>query len=355
MYLEQLKFVRFRCFAELSVKDFAPVNCLIGDNGAGKTNLLEGIYLLSSGRGFRTADRRELALRGSDGFYLGGVFDGEKIEKLVSEKKKKLTVSERDIGVHELRAYNPIVVFNPGDIFLATGSSEVRRRFFDSAISLRDPGYMPHLLTYERALRQRNASLKKDPRNAGLWDGVLIQSGAELIKRRIAFAKLLVPKIEALYGELAGGKASLKYFNNFSLSSSIEDSLKEAMAQAKTADLRIRHTTKGPHRDDVSIYIDGLPAALSGSQGQNRTLAFAMKLGSVEIVEESLGRKPILLVDDALLETDASKRKRIFEKMRSMGLQVFLTATDAAFFNFIDKKEARFFDFREGQVQSIRP
>lgn len=336
MYLEQLKFIRFRSFAELLLKDFAPVNCFIGENGSGKTNILEGIYLLSSGRGFRTSVLKELALRDTDGFYLGGVFDGEKIEKLASENKKKLTVSEREIGVHELRTYNPIVVFNPGDIFLASGSSEVRRRFFDSAIALRDPSYTPHLLTYERALRQRNASLKKDPRNAGLWDSILIQSGAELIKKRIAFAKLLVPKIEALYGELAGGKASLKYFNNFSLKASIEDSLREALEQSKQNDLRLRHTAKGPHRDDVSIYIDGLPAALSGSQGQNRTLAFAMKLGSVEIVEETLGRKPILLIDDALLETDSAKRKRIFNKMRTMGLQLFLTATEKSFFDFIE-------------------
>lgn len=346
MYLETVKFINFRSFKELSLQDFGWVNCLFGENGAGKTNFLEGVYLLSSGRGFRTSDRKELALRGEEAFYLAGIFDGEKIEKQVGEKKKKLMVSEKEIGACELRTYNPIVVFNPSDIFLATGSSDTRRRFFDSAIALLDASYMEQLMSYEKAIRQRNSSLKKDPSHADIWNPILIQAGAELIKKRITFAKQLVPKVEHLYEELAGGKASLKYFNNFSIPDNrIEEALKEALAQNKQHDLRMRHTTKGPHRDDVSIYINDVPAALSGSQGQNRTLAFAMKLGSVEIVEEKLGRKPILLVDDALLETDSVKRKRIYKKMRSMNLQMFLTATSKDFFDFTEN-EGLFFEFK---------
>ena len=349
MNLEELKLVQFRSFPELTLKGFDTINALIGENGSGKTNVLEAIYLLSSGRGFRTSDRKELATRGHDDFYLSGVFDGEKIEKFIGEKKKKILVNENPMGAGDLRSYNPIVVFNPSDIYLSSGSSGIRRRFFDSAIALIDPTYTEQLLAYERALRQRNASLKKDPANADIWNPALIQNGSELIKKRIQFTKKLVPKIERLYEEFAGGIASLKYFNNFSIEEGIEKSLTMALTSHKSLDLRLKYTGKGPHRDDVSIFIDGVPAAISGSQGQNRALAFAMKLGSVEIVEETLGRRPILLIDDALLETDSTKRKRIYQKMRSMDLQIFLTATETSFLSFTGGEEKAFM-FSQGRV-----
>ncbi|MGL5722136.1 MAG: DNA replication/repair protein RecF [Brevinema sp.] len=351
MNLEELKLIQFRSFPQLTLNGFDRVNAFIGENGSGKTNVLEAIYLLSSGRGFRTSDRKELATRGHDDFYLGGVFDNEKIEKSIGEKKKKIVVNENPMGAGELRSYNPIVVFNPSDIYLSSGTSAVRRRFFDSAIALVDPTYTEQLLSYERALRQRNASLKKDPANADLWNPALIQNGTELIKKRIQFAKKLVPKIEKLYQEFAGGIASLKYFNNFSIEAGIEKSLGAALAANKSLDLKMKHTGKGPHRDDVSIFIDGVPAAISGSQGQNRALAFAMKIGSVEIVEETLGRRPILLIDDALLETDSEKRKRIYHKMRAMDLQIFLTATEKEFLAFTGG-EAKSFMFSQGKVSS---
>ncbi|MGL4561901.1 MAG: DNA replication/repair protein RecF [Brevinema sp.] len=335
MFLEQLHVVNFRSFKELSIDSFEQVNCLIGENGSGKTNLLEAIYLLSSNRGFRTSDRKELAYRSSDGFFLKGIFDGEEIERIITEKKKKLVISSNPITANELRTYNPIVAFSPNDIFLATGSSDTRRRFFDAAIALRDSEYNDHLSIYERALRQRNASLKKDPLNADMWNEPMIIHGAKLIEKRISFVKQLIPKVEELYFSLANGNAHLKYFNNFKLGSDIQASLKKAIEQNKSEDLQRKHTNKGPHRDDISIFIDDLPAAKSGSQGQNRTLSFALKIGSVEIIEKTLGRKPILLIDDALLEVDLLKRKNIFNKLYSLGLQLFFTATTEEFFDFI--------------------
>ncbi|MGL5956717.1 MAG: DNA replication/repair protein RecF, partial [Brevinema sp.] len=304
--------------------------------GSGKTNLLEGIYLLSSNRGFRTGDRKELTKRSTDGFFLQGIFDGEIIERAISEKKKLLHLNQENIPANKLRTYNPVITFSPSDIFLATGSSETRRNFFDAAIALRDDEYSDYLAVYERALRQRNASLKKDPKHADLWNETLSTSGAKIIEKRIEFVKLLIPKVERLYDELAQGKAQLKYFNNFKLSQNIEQSLKDALINSNAEDLRRKHTSKGPHRDDISLLIDEMTAAKSGSQGQNRTLAFALKIGAIEIIEETLGRKPIVLIDDALLEVDPSKRLRIFEKLYHSGLQLFLTGTTKEFFHFIN-------------------
>ena len=346
MFLEDLKLINFRSFPELRIKSFHKINCLIGENGAGKTNFMEGVYLLSSNRGFRTGDRKELTYRNAEGFFIQGSFDGDMIARTITEKKKQLTLNEEAIPANKLRVYNPIVAFSPNDIFLATGSSDTRRRFFDAAIALRDHEYSDYLATYERALRQRNASLKKDPKHANLWNEALITSGAKIIEKRLAFVKLLIPKVQTLYAELAKGSANLKYFNNFKLTQNIEEGLKKALKDSSSDDLRRKHTTKGPHRDDITILINDLPAAKSGSQGQNRTLSFALKIGSVEIIEETLGRKPILLVDDALLEVDPSKRKRIFDKINSLGVQLFLTATTKEFFSFIDKQEeVNYIDF----------
>ncbi len=336
MFLEKLRIIDFRSFSEYTLADTAQVNCISGDNGSGKTNLLEAVYMLSANKGFRTSDRKELTKRGAGGFFIQGIFDGEIIEKTLSEKSKSLTLNESPIAVNKLRTYNPIVTFSPGDIFLSTGSSEIRRKFFDSAIALLDDSYTECLVLYERALMQRNASLKKDPKHADLWNEALISNGAKVIEKRIKFVKKLIPKVEELYQQLAGGSAQLKYFNNFRLDKDITASLQQALSQSAKDDRIRRHTTKGPHRDDIALYINELTAAKSGSQGQNRTLAFALKIGAVEIVEESLGRKPIILIDDALLEVDPNKRLRIFNKLRDSGLQMFLTGTTADFFNFIE-------------------
>jgi len=335
MFLDRLRLINFRSFTELTLDPLTRINCLIGENGSGKTNLLEGIYLLSSNRGFRTSDKKELSRYYSDGFFLQGNFDGEIIERMITDNKKKLTINEKDISANELRTYNPIVAFSPNDIFLTTGSSETRRRFFDAAITLLDKEYSGYLSSYEKALRQRNSSLKKDPHNADIWNNTLINCGTQIVKKRLQFAKLLVPKVQDLYYTFAKGTANLKYFNNFKLSNDIENSLTNALENSKTDDLRRKHTSKGPHRDDISIFIDDLPAAKSGSQGQNRALAFALKIASVEIIEETHHRKPILLIDDALLEVDPIKRNRIFQKLNSLELQLFFTGTTKIFFDFL--------------------
>ncbi|MDK2818358.1 MAG: DNA replication/repair protein RecF [Spirochaetota bacterium] len=346
MFLEQIKLINFRSFEELTIDTFTQINCLVGENGAGKTNFLEGLYLLSSNRGFRTGDRKELTNRNADGFFIQGVFDGEIIERTVSEKNKKLTISKQSIPSNQLRTHNPVIAFSPNDIFLATGASETRRRFFDAAIALRDAEYSDYLAKYERALRQRNASLKKDPKNADIWNEALITNGAKIIKKRLDFVKLLIPKVETLYQQFTKGTATLKYFNNFKLSQNIEEALQNALKQSKSEDLRRKHTSKGPHRDDITLLINNLPAAKSGSQGQNRTLSFALKIGAVEIIEETLGRKPILLIDDALLEVDPKRRQYIFDKFYHSGLQLFFTGTTKEFFSFINVSEPiNFIDF----------
>ncbi|MGL4388688.1 MAG: DNA replication/repair protein RecF, partial [Brevinema sp.] len=228
MFLQKLHAIDFRSFKELALDDLQKVNCFVGENGSGKTNALEAIYLLSSNRGFRTGDRKELTHRSAEGFFLQGIFDGEEIERMISEKKKKLNISGHPIAANELRTYNPIVAFSPHDIFLTTGSSDTRRRFFDAAIALRDNEYSDHLAVYERAIRQRNAALKKDPINCDLWNEHIITNGAKIIEKRLTFVKLLIPKVEALYLELTGSSATLKYFNNFKLGANIEGSLKSA-------------------------------------------------------------------------------------------------------------------------------
>ena len=130
------------------------------------------------------------------------------------------------------------------------------------------------------------------------------------------------------------------------MSQNIEEALQNALKQSKSEDLRRKHTSKGPHRDDITLLINNLPAAKSGSQGQNRTLSFALKIGAVEIIEETLGSKPILLIDDALLEVDPKRRQYIFDKFYHSGLQLFFTGTTKEFFSFINVSEPiNFIDF----------
>lgn len=345
MFLEKLTIVQFRNFCSLVLSDFSQINFLIGDNGSGKTNFLEAIYLLSSGKGFRTNDRKEFFFHESSELSIKGIFDGELVELDISEKRKTLFINTETIAVNKLRTYNPVVSFSSTDILLTLGTPEIRRRFFDAAIALLDSTYEKHLSVFERCLRQRNAALKKDPEHINLWNESMIQHGAQIIEKRIAFAQHLIPRVKTIYNSVTRGVADLKYFNNFRLDDNIENSLSNAISESFTEDIYRKSTSKGPHRDDIVITIDGLPTNKSASLGQNRILSFAMKIAAVEIIEEMLERKPILLIDDALLELDPSKKSLIFNKLVSLNLQMFVSGTSHRFFDFELKNPARTLDF----------
>lgn len=331
MKLDYIKITNFRNFTRITLPRFSRVNMLIGENGSGKTNFLEAIQTLSTLTPLRPVGFPELIRWSSDFFHLHGEFDGHTVELGFSEKKRVLKLDGDKSGKANLARIAPVVAFMPDDIDIIRGTPENRRMFLDRALSAIDPQYEAAVRRYYRTLRQRNAQFKLNPRDVPIWDAELIGWGSMIIMKRLPYIRVLNDKIRELYRELYGKEIRIRYMNPFRIEGSVEESFRDAVKNGAREELRRRCTLFGPHRDNFSIQMDDKNSNAFVSQGQLRSLAFALKLGVVRSIEDSSGGRPILLIDDVLLEIDEPRREQILD-MISRDYQIFFTMTNGALF-----------------------
>jgi DNA replication and repair protein RecF len=329
MKLDYIKITNFRNFSRIILPRFSRINMLIGENGSGKTNFLEAIQTLTTLSPLRPVGFPELIRWGSDFFHLHGEFDGHTVELGFSEKKRLLKIDGDKSNKAGLARIAPVVAFMPDDIDIIRGAPENRRMFLDRALSAIDPQYETALRRYYRTLRQRNAQFKLNPRDVTIWDAELIDWGSMIIMKRLPYIRILNDKIRELYRELYGREIRIRYMNPFRIEGSVEESFRNAVKTGAREELRRRCTLFGPHRDNFCIQMDDKKSDTFVSQGQLRSLAFALKLGVVRSIEDSSGGRPILLVDDVLLEIDEVRREKILD-MISMDYQIFFTMTNGA-------------------------
>jgi DNA replication and repair protein RecF len=306
---------------------------LVGQNGQGKTNLLEAAYYPVLLRSFRSAPDSELVAFNGPGFHVEAAFDGESAGSLTATfvaagRRKRITVD----GVEERRLTAAIgrwlaVVFLPGDVELAGGPALERRRFLDRMLSLAEPAYLRALLRYRGALARRNAALRQQQADvARACEPILAAEGALLVSRRVAW----VADAAATFAmELAGldepGHATLRYAGRAELAEPMAWS--EAFAGSFTADRARGMTTIGPHRDDVALTLDGQALRVFGSTGQLRSAAIALKLLELATLRERRGVEPALLLDDVFAELDSARQRRLAARlMGDAPRQIFVTA-----------------------------
>jgi len=357
--LQSLTIKNFRNYQEELLTFHECFNIIHGDNAQGKTNLLEAIHLLLTFRPFKQVRIEELISFGQ----LQGKIKGEvKTHSGLNEVYILFTKSGKAVKLNGKVVYSltkalgrfNVVTFLPADIDLVKGPPQNRRKYLDSIICTFDPQHLLDLKSYYRALSQRNASLTKKDKfsrdTLEIWDSKVAELGGKIIERRIGFIKKLQPEIKAIYRSLSGSNSemSIKYRSTFRFLSGIEGSLKNELSSRIGRDVRLGHTSVGPHRDIIEFRIDGKDSSGFASQGEAKTLALALKSAEIEMTRNLLDRVPILLLDDVISELDEKRRNFLFELLEGFPGQVFVTATSAREVHY--KESKKIFHIRAGRA-----
>ncbi|SHK58038.1 DNA replication and repair protein RecF [Reichenbachiella agariperforans] len=336
MFLQSLKLSNFKNYLAEEAVFCEHVNCFVGLNGSGKTNLLDAIYYLSLTKSaFNTIDSQNI--RHAESFFLiKGEFKINNKSSIIqcslkAQEKKTFKVDgqEYDKLSQHMGKY-PVVMIAPNDDELIRESNEVRRRFFDSIISQYDPEYLQVLIKYNHHLKQRNAALKqfKETRqfNATLldnYDAVLTQAGKVIAEKRKAFLLQYQPYFQNNYDELADQKENVTI--DYS-SKALEVNFKELFMESRDKDRIMLRTLVGTHRDEFILKINGKPLKKFGSQGQQKSTLISLKLAQFEFIKAHLNLTPILLLDDIFDKLDDERIQKLLDIISSDRFgQIFIT------------------------------
>tara|TARA_B100000780_G_C21107039_1_gene447104 strand:+ start:440 stop:1543 length:1104 start_codon:yes stop_codon:yes gene_type:complete len=336
MHLKHLSLINFKNHAEAEL-DFTPgINCLVGDNGMGKTNVLDAIYYLSFCKSyFNPIDSQNI--KHEEAFMVAqGVFEiNDKVETIhLGLKRGQKKSFKRNKKEYEKLADHigliPLVMVTPSDTELIHAGSEIRRKFMDGVISQFDRHYLNHLLQYNRAVSQRNALLKKladerrtDDATLEVWDMQLTHHGNEIYQSRKAFLDEFIPIFQHYYNLLGQGRevVSLNYDSQLN-----ESQFEELLKQARSRDYRVTYTTAGIHKDDLEFLIDDHPLKKFGSQGQQKSFVVALKLAQFDFMKSKKEIKPLILLDDIFDKLDPSRVKALLKLVSEDHFgQIFVT------------------------------
>ena len=317
---------------------------VIGENGQGKSNLLEAIYYLHLLRSVRGARDADVVQFGAPGFHIAARAEGgghrevtAGFERIGKRKRVKLGGVEPQRLSDALGAL-PCVLFSPADVELVSGAPSARRRYLDILLALSSRPYLTALQRYRHALAQRNAALRELARHDGgahdrvaVWEAPLAEHGAVLWCERVAWAANAAPRFAdacARIGERA--PVAMRYLTSLDPSThdvrAVSAALAHGLAQRRALDVRRGITHTGPHRDDLTLTLDGREMRAFGSAGQQRTAAIALRLLESETLRERLGMTPLLLLDDPFAELDARRSASILELLAKDGMgQTMLT------------------------------
>lgn len=335
MILSHLELSNFRSYESLSL-DLPTGLCLIeGANAVGKSNLAEAIYYLSLARSWRTSDDRALVADQSEMAYISAsVKEGElsrTIEIEISKTHKKIKVNGKIVRrLSDLSKLTNVIVFSPSDVPLFMSSPGERRNYLDVALSKHSPDYFSLISRYNRLLYERNSCLKKEQPDRRLIEVItkqMIEVAEPLLRYRSMYIASLNEVLPDLLNRLNDEpvKAKLSYRPFVKADDEFSKRAQKAYEEALESDLIHRSTSIGPHREDFSLRYNGSDIATHGSQGQNRLAVLALKLAPYFLIEEE-GKKPIVVLDDALSELDQKHREKLLGLAKSMN-QCFLTTT----------------------------
>lgn len=339
-----LRTVRLRSFRNIESEtvSFSPgVNLLYGKNAEGKTNLLEAIYYFARGKSFRGATDRELCRFGQESFeiearFFGGEREQSLLYRYAGRERARLRNGAPVDHASDMIGHFRAVLFHPEHLSLVKGSPALRREFLNIAISQARPSYLSLYANYVKILENRNSLLKFaakglpfDEEEFTVWSERLAESAARVAAERYRYLSSLAPEAEALLTEISSGRESLR----ISYECEAEGDTEEMAARYRallSSDLRREiaagFTVFGPHHDDIRIELGGHPAREFASQGQQRSITLAMKLGEGEVSKKISGEYPVFLFDDVMSELDAERRQFLLGALS--GRQIIVTACD---------------------------
>ena len=334
MLIESLELKNFRNYQNLNIDFDKKTNILYGDNAQGKTNILEAIYLSGTAKSHKGSKDREMIRFHEEEAHIKLMI--KKLElsyridiHLKKQKPKGIAINGIPIKkASELFGIVNLVFFSPEDLNLIKNGPSERRRFLDMELCQLDKIYIHHLVNYNKILMQRNQLLKNLElrpefiETLDIWDMQLVQYGKKLIEQRKHFVKELNEIIYEIHKKLSGNREELYIDYEPDVSS---EEFAAAVNKARNRDIRFHTTNVGPHRDDISFFIDKVDIRKFGSQGQQRTSALSLKLAEIEIVKRMIGDMPILLLDDVLSELDSHRQNQLLNSLDQ--IQTIITCT----------------------------
>lgn len=334
-------------------------NLILGGNGHGKTNLLEAVHMLATTRPFSQQKMEDLITFGEKEGRIKGEFETggglAEVHITLREGGRTVRLNGKVISnaARVLERVN-VVCFLPTDMDIVKGSPTRRRAFMDTLISGLAPAHLGDVRQYHRALAQRNKLLLRYRRydeTVQVWDKKLAELGAKIIDRRSRLVKKLEPLISTTYRSITRKQeeVSMDYECTVPLTGGIEDALKAALEGRAGHDASRGHTTVGPHRDQPELKINGRSATRFASQGEAKTLAISLRAAEVMLIQRTLGRDPILLVDELTSELDESRKQFIFGLLDEYPGQIFFTSTSPGEVAYSGGK--RVFEIEQGHLK----
>ncbi|HHZ65696.1 MAG TPA: DNA replication/repair protein RecF [Flavobacteriales bacterium] len=352
MHLEKLSLINFKNYAEADLEFINGINCFVGDNGVGKTNLLDAVHYLSFSKSFLNPIDSQNMMFDADLFVIQGTFQLKKKKEKVycGVKKGQKKQFKRNKKEYKKLADHigllPVVIISPEDNNLIVEGSEVRRKFIDSIISQLDKVYLMNLIGYNKVLHQRNALLKMfaergnfDNEALQVWDKQLVDLGVEIYAKRKEFINEFTPEFQQSYDFISGGLENIELEYDSQLNNGAFDKL---LDQAQDRDARLRYSSVGIHKDDLQFKIKGHPVKKFGSQGQQKSFVIGLKLAQYNFIKAHKKFTPILLLDDIFDKLDSKRVEKLMKKVSGASHgQIFITHThQERIKNILDNIEA---------------
>src|SRR5690606_34512344 len=338
MILKSLSLINYKNFDSKSFVFNEKINCIVGNNGIGKTNVLDAIYHLSFGKSYFNPVATQNIKHNEDFFVINGDYDKEdKTEKItVSLKRGQKKVIKRNGKIYDKFSdhigFLPLVIISPADRDLIIEGSDTRRKFIDSVISQSDKVYLKHVINYNKVLAQRNALLKYFALNQTfnkdtleVYNNQLNDLGTAIFEKRSAFLEEFIPIFKARYEAISNGNEVVELVYGSDL---FNGSLNTLLAQNINKDKALQYTSVGIHKDDLSFNIKEHPIKKFGSQGQQKSFLIALKLAQFDFIKSQSGVTPILLLDDIFDKLDENRVAQIIKLVDNENFgQLFISDT----------------------------
>lgn len=359
MIIKNIKIQNFRNLLNVRFSPHKKMNIFFGENAQGKTNILESIWLLSGKKSFRGAKDREMVNFKRDFFKVQSKFIKDEREQEISvfydNEKKFLINGVETKNLGEINGKFSAVVFSPSDISLVGDGPSVRREFLDNAILSIYPAYEKVLKNYQKAVAQRNNSLKDLRFHSEIefvldsFENSIANYGFLIIKYRNRYVDLLNEFAPTIFSEITRKKEILKLEYCTTVGATIDD-FRTQLRESRESDMFTLKTSVGPHRDNLEVLINGVSARNYGSQGQKRTASISIKLSEGEVIEKVTSCRPIILLDDIMSELDPERQNYILNQIENK--QVFLTCCDPS--NIVNLKKGKVFKVENGKTQRVK-
>ena len=363
MILKRISILNYKNLEQVELDFSAKMNCIIGQNGMGKTNLLDAVYYLSFCKSATNPIDSQNMMHEQDFFMIQGMYeteagDAEEVycgmkrrqKKQFKRNKKEYTRLSDHIG------FIPLVMVSPADSDLISGGSEERRRFMDVVISQYDKEYLEALIRYNKALQQRNTLLKSEPAPDDelleVWEEMMAATGEVVYRKRCAFIEEFIPIFQSFYAHISQGKevVNLAYESHCQ-----QGNLLQLIKESRQHDLIMGYSLRGVHKDDLVMQLEDYPIKREGSQGQNKTYLIALKLAQFDFLRRTgSNTTPLLLLDDIFDKLDASRVEQIVKLVAGDRFgQIFITDTNRDHLDKIMKKiegEYKVFSVENGSI-----